>query len=97
VLVLGALSIPLGVAALLLHFWVVGTDAPAVVVLLARLAALLGPLVWAGLTVAGYRGERRQGEQMYGAKAGLVILTVVTLGMIAAMLPGVLDSFAALL
>jgi cytochrome bd-type quinol oxidase subunit 2 len=96
VLVLGAMSILLGCAALTLHFWVAGTEATETTVLLTRLAALLGPLVWAAFTVAAYRDERRHGDRTYGAKAGLAILTLATLGATAAMLPGVIDSFVAI-
>jgi hypothetical protein len=97
VLVLGAVSVLIGVGALAVHFWVHVSGAVPPIVLLARLAALAAPLVWAGLTVAGYRAERREGVRTYGARAGLAILAVTTLGVVAAMLPGVLDSLAAVL
>ena len=96
VLIRGAASVLIAFAAVVVHFWIRNTDASDSVVLLVRLAALLAPLVWAALVVAYYREERRVGTRTHGAKAGLVILTVATLGVVAAMLPGLIESLATL-
>lgn len=87
---MGAMSVLIAGAALTAHFWV--QNAAPLVVLLARIGLLLVPLVWAALTVADYRAERRAGGWMYGAAAGLALLAFATLGVTVAMIPGLIDS-----
>jgi hypothetical protein len=96
VLVLGAASVALGAGALAVHFWVAGTDATPVAVLMTRLAVFLVILAWAGLTVATYRAGRRYSARTYGAAAGLTILALATGGSVACMIPGVVASIGAL-
>src|SRR5689334_2021535 len=79
-LILGAMSLPLAAIMLAAHFWVGSGNASAIAVLLVRVAVTLAPLGWAALTVAGYREERRAGVRTYGAKAGLALLALSTVG-----------------
>lgn len=95
VLIMGAAALPFGGGALAAHFWIGGLDAAAWVVLLVRLVLAAGALAWAGLTVAAYREERRAGVRAYGARAGLAILGLVTAGVLAGMVPGVIDAIRA--
>src|SRR5689334_22140132 len=84
ILILGAISVLLAGMMIAVHFWVASTNAGAVVVLLARIGALVVPLAWAAFVVAGYREERRAGVRTYAASAGLGLLVLGTVGGIVA-------------
>jgi hypothetical protein len=94
VLVMGFMSLLLAGGMLVAHFAIAAGDATPVIIVLVRVGALLFQLGWAAFTVAVYREERRSGVRTYAAKAGLAILTAVTVGAVAAMTPGLVDSIA---
>ena len=95
VLILGSMSLLFGAGALVVHSWVGTSDWPPVAILITRIATFLVPLAWAGFTVAAHREEKRTGTRTYGAKIGLALLAVFTVGACGAMLSGLLDSISA--